>query len=386
MRNKELENIFTIYKLYIDTCSFMEESNGFFEFELIPLLTKLNKKLYVIENVRQELERNKNKSSKYDKATYGLNNLSLLEKHNLVEFEKSSMSQHADGAFLPILIESRRHNNVCLITEDKRLALTAIANLKHIECVDYDYDIQAIRLNSGNPQIWNAEEIKDKIDVAEVTEHKLMSENHLPKLEISFVIDNSISMKGDRLDLFKDAFKSFADEMSVGDMHRSVEYEVVCFEDFSPRVLKKFKEEDFNINGLSAGKMPFLDRSINKALDDLETRITELRNMNTKLYKPWLIVLSDGQSFDDTLSSSARINSLTSQGELLFIPFNLTLNELSDKINSLEKEKFFIKVGENKFKNLVDWIIKLVVDRLTTPLDQNVRIKKESFDGWAVLK
>ena len=62
------------------------------------------------------------------------------------------------------------------------------------------------------------------------------------------------------------------------------------------------------------------------------------------------------------------------------------MSEMSDKIKPLENEKFFIKVGENKTSNLINWIIKLIVDRLTTPIDKNVKISKESFDGWAVLK
>lgn len=386
MKNKELENILINYKLYIDTSSFMEESNGFIEFELIPILSKYNKKLYVIENIKKELEKNKLRSGKTQKAQYGLDNLAKLEQFNLVEFEKCSMSQHADGAFLPVLLEARRHDNVCLITEDKRLALTVITNLKHIECVDYNYDIQAIKLSNGNPQIWDAEIIKDKIGVADLPEFELMDEKHLPKLLVSFVIDNSVSMKGERLESLKVSFKNFVDEMSVGDMHRGVEYEVVSYEDFSPRLLKGFKEEDFNINSLNGGKIPFLDRAISKCLDDMKQRYKELKDMNVKLYKPWLILLTDGQSFDDTSNCAKNIKQLTDDNELLFIPFNLSMAEMSDKIKPLENEKFFIKVGENKTSNLINWIIKLIVDRLTTPIDKNVKITKESFDGWAVLK
>jgi uncharacterized protein YegL len=193
-------------------------------------------------------------------------------------------------------------------------------------------------------------------------------------------------MKGEKIDNFRAAFKTIIDELSLGDLKRNVEYELVSYEDFSPRVLKKFSDEEVNINLLTAGKIPFLGRAINLAIDDLEKRVNQLKEVETKLYKPWLIVLTDGQSFDDTNQVSDRIKVMNSYGDILFIPFALSTSDISDKLDSLSKLKFFIKVGENKYSYFIKWILELIVSRLTTPLNENVKIEKNSFDGWAILK
>lgn len=386
MKNKKLEKILSTYKVYIDTCSLMEKSNGFFEFELVPILQKFHKKIYVISNVKEELLKLKNIPSKSTDAMNGLNNLALLEGNCVIELEETENSMHADGAFFEVLYYYRRKCDVCLITEDKDLALTVLTNLKHISCVNFSYDIEAIKLNSGNPVVWTLEMLDKKLGVSEITEYKLMQENQHPKLLINFVIDNSISMKGEKIDTFKVAFKSLIDELSLGDFKRNVEFEIVTYEDFNPRVLKKFTDDEVNINLLTAGKIPFLGRAINLAIDDLEKRIVQLKESETKFYKPWLIVLTDGQSFDDTNQVSERIKLLNAYGDILFIPFALSTAEISDKIDSLSKLKFFIKVGENKYSYFTKWILDLVVSRLSTPLNENVKIEKKSFDGWAMLK
>lgn len=386
MRNKDVERILSNYKLYIDTCSLMINSNGFFELELIPLLLKNNKKLYVIENVRKELENLQGNPSKSNLAAKGLNNLKILESNNLIALEKGHLSVHADQAFISLLMDERRKNDVCLITEDKRLALDVIANIKNLESINYNYDIQALKIYDGVPEMYNLTTLQNKIGVTNVPEHQVTTGKYSHKLLISFVIDNSISMKGERMDDFKKAFKVFVDEMSYGDLRRDVEYEIVAFEDFTPRVLKSFKDEEFNINSLTPGKMPFLDKAINRALNDLDQREDELDSAGIQRFKSWLIVISDSQSFDDTTPSSERISIKKKQSGLLFLPFNISKNPLSTKVDPLSKQKVFIKVGENKFSSLSNWLIEFAITRLTTPIDSSVSIKKESFNGWAILK
>ena len=181
MKNKRLEEILSTYKVYIDTCSLMERSNGFFEFELVPLLQKFHKKIYVISNVKQELLKLKNIASKSSDAIIGLNNLAFLEENNVIELEETENSMHADGAFFEVLYYYRRKCDVCLITEDKDLALTVLTNLKHISCVNFSYDIEAIKLNSGNPMLWTLEMLDKKLGVSEITEYKFMQETIVKK-------------------------------------------------------------------------------------------------------------------------------------------------------------------------------------------------------------
>lgn len=386
MKDKRVEEILSKYKVYIDTCSLCEKSNGFFEFELIPLLKKNLKKIYVISNVKQELTKLSNIPAKANTALNGFNNLALLEANNLIELEDTKNSMHADGAFIDILYLERRKRDVCLITEDKDLALDVINNIKLLNSAKSNHDMKAIKINSGNPVIWTFDLLDEKLGVSDLPEFKIRMANQHPKLLINFVIDNSISMKGEKIENFRVAFKTLIDELSLGDLKRYVEYEIVAYEDFNPRVLKKFTDEEVNINLLTAGKIPFLGRAINLAIDDLEKRVNQLKEVETKLYKPWLIVLTDGQSFDDTNQVSDRIKVMNSYGDILFIPFALSTSDISDKLDSLSKLKFFIKVGENKYSYFIKWILELIVSRLTTPLNENVKIEKNSFDGWAILK
>lgn len=387
MRDKEVERILSTYKVYIDTCSLMRESNGFFEFDLIPLLLKNNRKIYMVENVRNELNKQLTIPSKSASARYGLNNLKLLEDNNLLVIEGSHLSMHADGAMIPVLFEARRWNDICLITEDRSLALDVLANLKNIHSTDFCHDIQAIKIRDGRPWIWSAEDILQYNGDDEEPIEQMTLKNISTKLLIGFVIDNSSSMKGERIDALKDSLKSFVDEMSAGDLRRDVEYEVVAFEDLSsPKVLKKFIDEEFNINSLVAGKIPLLDKAISQCVLDIEERENELKTQGVKLYKPWLIVISDGQSFDETNQSANRIDIKKNATGLLFLPFNLSTEDLNPKLKPLEEQKRFVKIGQNKTDAFIKWLIDFVVARLTTPADKPVGIDKKSFEGWAILK
>lgn len=386
MRNKEIERILSTYKVYIDTCSLMEESNGFFEFELTPLLLKNNRKIYTVENVKNELKKLLNIPSKSFQAKYGLDNLKVLEDNNLLVFENSHKSAHADLAFLPVLIEARRREDVCLITEDKRLALDVLTNIKHLESVTFQHDITALKVHGGNPALWDIFEIEKKIDLVDIHKREIIDEVHTNKLLISLVVDNSLTMKGDRIDDLRNALKLFIDEMGNGDLRRTVEYEIVAFEDFNSKVLKSFKEEEFNINLLQAGKMPFLDKAISQSVLDITNREAELSKQGYKLYKPWLVVLSDGQSFDDTENSAHKIEQKKNDNGLLFLPFCLSQNEINPKIEPLIAQKAFIKIGQNKLNLFAQWLIDFVVQRLTTPLDKPVSLDKKSFEGWAIIK
>ena len=356
-------------------------------FSLVPFLEKRGKKLYVIDNVVEELEKNAKIPRKMEMAKRGLIVIENLKKKGLVEFVKTNVEGHADFSFAMHLFFVRKSENVCLITHDKGLAKDTLINLKNMDSTIFEHDLECLKIDNGNLKKWDIEELKDKLGVSSTIEYDMMNERHQYKLLISFVIDNSMQMREERLENFKKAFESFADEMAVGDLKKSVEYEVIVNDDLkNSKILKKFSDEKMNINSLIGGRVPLLNNQINLALDNLENREKELDKIGIKRYKSWCVILSDGQSFDDTESASERLKNKSDKKEIVVFSFNLSENDLSDKLKPLAKRKKFIKVGANKFSCLSQWLIKLIESRLGTPIDKDVKIEKDSFDGWAIYK
>jgi len=201
---------------------------------------------------------------------------------------------------------------------------------------------------------------------------------------ICIALDNSASMKGDKMDKLKRAVFEFNDRLTLDGLQERIEFSVTVFSGFNCVVAKRFDEITINKEKFFAGGIPFMDLSIAKCIEKLNERIEYCNKDNVPIFKPWLIVLSNGENFGDVSSSVESITKMAKEGKLTYFPFALSDRDFDNSLNPLKKLKKFITVKDKMYNNLFDWIFNVARKRVETPIDQSFGIDADSYDGWTV--
>lgn len=348
-----LESIVTASSLLIDVSSLMAGQKDFFLLDLYGALIDSHKKVYVKKTARECLQRYCSFSESENAAFAGLFVLEHYRKKGLV-IEVSSVTELPAG-------------NICIFTEDKEYAKK---ELKVIKKNGFNGKVNFWRIEKGFPV---------EIEVEEMSE-----EGKKAKLLISISIDNSASMKGEKMDRLKKAVFAFNERLQSEGLTDRIEFETTLFSGFNCTIAKPFDETAIVKEKFFAGGIPFLDLSISKSLEKLEERIGELQKKGIPYYKPWLIVLSNGENFGDMSSSIEIIRKMAGEGKLSYFPFALSDREFDGSLVLLRKLKKFITIKDAMYDDLFNWIYTIAQKRVETPIDQSFGIPANSYDGWTV--
>lgn len=255
---------------------------------------------------------------------------------------------------------------LCIVSEDKQSAEKEIKATKNN---GFSGNITIVKIEKGFPV---------EIEV------KKMSEEKKAKLLISIALDNSASMKGEKMDKLKQAVFAFNDRLSQEELIDRIEFSAIIFSGFNCVVAKSFDETSIVKEKFFAGGIPFVDLSIAKSIEKLQERIEYLDTENISYYKPWLIVLSNGENFGDMSSSVELITRMASKGKLTYFPFALSDREFDNSLYPLRKLKKFIAIKDSMYDNLFNWIFNVAKKRVETPIDQSFGIDANSYDGWTI--
>ena len=208
-----------------------------------------------------------------------------------------------------------------------------------------------------------------------------MEENNVtPKLLLSFVVDNSISMREGKMAELMPAFREFAAMMEACP---HVEFELILFDQFAPTVAKEFASAE--VQPVTAGKLPLLGRAIDLAADRIEARTAELAAAAVPVFRPWMFILSDGMTFDAMEESTDRLDLAEREGKPLYLPFRLSKEIYSERLQYLDRTKHMVEILSGHIGDFFDFAAKMAQLRGTMPSDATVKFSKSDFEGWAVL-
>lgn len=210
---------------------------------------------------------------------------------------------------------------------------------------------------------------------------KIESINPKHKMLLSIVIDNSASMKNNKMDLIKSALSNFDKKINENGINEYLKYQVVTFESLHAKDFKKF-ESRLEVDALRALGIPLFNKAILRANENLQEEIKNVTSNNFEIYKPWLIVLFDGINFGQVSESTKLISHAISNNKLTYFPFMLSNNDIDESLKELVDLKRPLIISQFKYENLFDWIIKTLTQRIMTPFDQPAKLDFMDFDGW----
>ena len=257
-------------------------------------------------------------------------------------------------------------NKISVFSEDR---VYIQDELKVLKKIGFGGEISFMKIEKGFP-----------VEV----EVKRMAEEKKAKLLISISMDNSASMKGEKIDKLKKALFAFNERLESEGLLDRIEFSTTIFSGFNCVVAKQFEETSLVKEKFFAGGMPFVDLSVMKSIEKISERTCQLDKNHIPYYKPWLIVLSNGENFGDVNNSVDSIKSMASNGKLTYFPFALSDREFDSSLNLLRKLKKFITIKDTMYNELFNWIFTIAKKRVETPLEQSFGIDANSYDGWTV--
>ena len=204
--------------------------------------------------------------------------------------------------------------------------------------------------------------------------------NDTPRQLVSFVIDNSASCSKETLAALMNGFRRMVAEQ---DKHPGAELELICFEAFSPVLIKPFDRAD--IAPVRAGRMPLLGRAVGAAMHRVQQRVQQLKAQGIACYRPWMFILSAGFTFDDMEEVVTRLDALEHAGELTYLPFKLVPKLLAEHMQTLDRVKHMIEIREGGIEGFFGFVDSMLERRNTIAPEAGLKFSKSDFEGWAVL-
>ena len=201
-----------------------------------------------------------------------------------------------------------------------------------------------------------------------------------PKLLLSFLLDNGVSIPGEKLGALMSGFRSF---FAATAENTALETELICYDAFEPCVIKSFVSPE--VLPVAGGKLPLFARAAELALDRLLAREAEWKKKGEEVRRPWLFLLSDGMTLDEPDAVVARIDAAEREGKLTVLPFRLCAGPCSERMQCLDRTKHMIGIVEGHIPQFFDFVAAKVRETEEQPADTAVRFSKTDFEGWALL-
>ncbi len=197
------------------------------------------------------------------------------------------------------------------------------------------------------------------------------------KLLLSLVFDNSSSMKGERIGKLKNELEKF------NRLSDSISDSFECsFITTTGITVKDFKSK--TIGNITEGGLALLDRAINLGLNELDKRRRELELEGVNLYKQWFVLLSDGQCYENLSMSVVKLREGYRGGKFTYFPFFLGNSVFDERFDELKKLKIPLTIDNDQYDKLFNWIFEAIKTRVSTPIEESIKVDSRSFAGWIV--
>jgi uncharacterized protein YegL len=195
------------------------------------------------------------------------------------------------------------------------------------------------------------------------------------------IVDNSSSLTDEREAHLKKALAYFNDKLQANEIKSDLELAVYGFDGFSPRVLKGYDGE-LDINRFDNGGIQVLGKTIDLAMSELADRQRLYAAHNIETHRPWLIVLADGSAYGDLSPTAEKLKKVLKDRKITYFPFSLNPGQLDDSLEPLARLKMFLKVRDDMFMELFDFLFNTLETRINTPKDDLMTLDKKAISGF----
>lgn len=215
-------------------------------------------------------------------------------------------------------------------------------------------------------------------------------DNPTPRIPVVICLDVSSSMMGEPIQELNKGLKLFYDAIYASDDARyAAEICIVTFGDVvevvSPfNLVSKKTEVRLKANGKT-----LIGTAINKALELLETRKKTYKLTGTPYYQPWLIVMTDGCSYGESLdllhSSIKKCNKLENDSRIVVFPIGIGHSADYLMLNKFSTRHRAFKINNLKFEEFFEWLSQSISVVSSSQTGDTINIPTAAISTWGGL-
>lgn len=185
---------------------------------------------------------------------------------------------------------------------------------------------------------------------------KIINSNE-PHMALVFLLDTSGSMEGEPIRQLTDGLNKFKIEVCESKQTRDILDVAIVEFNSKFKVIQEFVPVEYMepVN-LEANGGTEMSPAIEKALDMVTERSRFYRRSGSEPYKPWVLLISDGEPTDDISSVAQKIKAMEDDGKVSFR--SLGVEGYDPKIlHELSGQKVMKLIGTD-FSSFFDWVNK----------------------------
>lgn len=214
--------------------------------------------------------------------------------------------------------------------------------------------------------------------------------NPAPRCPVVLLLDTSSSMEGAPIDELNAGLKQFLRETAADEAaSRSVELEVITFDD-SADVAMPFTaigDVEQDPAPLTATGCTAMGAGIRLALRDLKTRRRMYRDNGISSYRPWVILMTDGEPNDNNWEQAAgEMRVLGENGKIQYI--GIEIGEYADHdtmCRILPSQPGPVKLKGLRFKQFFRWLTDSMKSVSASAVSDQDNIRYRGIDDWGEL-
>jgi uncharacterized protein YegL len=219
---------------------------------------------------------------------------------------------------------------------------------------------------------------KEVTEIEEITEIEF-AENRESRLAVVLILDASSSMAGEPIKELNEGIKIFKEELLKDTQARlSVEIEIVVVSGEEAIVVQEFVTVDnfFPEPLKPVGRTP-MGGGIELAMQELAGRKDSYKRNDISYFRPWLIIISDGQPTDEWKIPATKLKEAEERGELICYPVAVKKAEIS--ILSQMSANPVVKLNGLQFKEMFKWLSASVTEVSRTGVGNAVELPAVSW-------
>ena len=178
-----------------------------------------------------------------------------------------------------------------------------------------------------------------------------------PHMALLFLLDTSGSMAGMPIEELNAGINRFKKQVCEDEKTKSVLDVAIIEFNSNWKVVQDFVPVEYmkEVN-LEAGGSTYLQKPLEKAIEMVDERSRFYRRSGSEPYKPWIVLISDGEPFDNPEELASTINEMVSKEKLAF--WSLAVPGANTELLHKLSGKRVLNLEEYDFKGFFDWVNK----------------------------
>ena len=225
---------------------------------------------------------------------------------------------------------------------------------------------------------------------------ELMRQNDLvnnptARVPVCLCLDVSGSMIGEPINELNSGVKLFYDSIRDDEIAMySAEISIVTFGKSSAECISDFASLLVSPDPpvLTANGLTPMGEAVNMALDMLEQRKNEYKDVGVDYYQPWLVLMTDGipnGSPSELTRAVTRTCELVNERKLTIFPIGIGRDADMKVLAKFSPKREPLRLQGLKFREFFTWLSKSVAKTSQSIPGENIKLDLEGIKGWAEL-